>query len=74
MDNKLLEILVEIYIQNLDEIVINLQNANEQEKDFLRGQIMGYYSALEAMKVHADILEVSIAELENVDIFKYLTY
>ncbi|WP_167357324.1 hypothetical protein [Flavobacterium swingsii] len=53
----------------------DISNCNEQDKDYLKGQIMAYYDTLTIMKSQAELFDIIIPPLkeDRLDLERYLT-
>ena len=56
---------VSIQIKKLTELEDEISNCNEQDKDYIKGQIMGYYDVLSTMKSQSDLFNIFIPPLED---------
>jgi len=66
--------LVSIQIKKLTELENEISGCNEQDKDYIKGQIMGYYDVLTIMKSQSELFGILIPPLEDeLDLERYLT-
>jgi hypothetical protein len=64
--------LVIIYLDKLEELAQEMKSSSLEDKDYIKGQIMGLYDVLTIMESQADLFDISISKLENIDLNQYL--
>jgi len=67
-----LEDYVEIMIDKLEDIQTSLELSSSIEYNYVNGQIMGYYIALDTLKTQASAFQIKICKLDNINLEKYL--
>lgn len=70
--NYLLD-LIFIQLEKLNQLKEEISSCKEEDKDFIKGQIMAYYDTLDRIKSEAGNFEIEIKELENINLEAYLT-
>jgi hypothetical protein len=66
--------LVFIQLDKLNQLKEELSSCKEEDKDFIKGQIMAYYDTLDRIKSEAENFDIQIKELEKIDLETYLTF
>lgn len=64
--------LIIILLDKLDEIEKEILTCSDEDKDYLKGQIMGYYDTLTTMRSQAQIFNIEISGLDK-NFERYLT-
>ena len=66
------------YLTDLTTILLDKLKELEDEatssavEDYLRGQIMAYYDTLSIIKSQAELFDISVEELNSLDLERYL--
>ena len=61
-----------ILIEKLNDLEIEIKHSDENDKDYIKGQIMGYYDSLTIIKSQAEAFDIEIESLNNVDLEYFL--
>ena len=70
--NGFLDDFTEILIEKLEDLKSEMGSCADLDKDFIKGQIMGYYTALDILKTQADAFQIKVEKLSYVSLEKYL--
>jgi hypothetical protein len=62
-----------IQLDKLNQLKEEISSCQEEDKDFIKGQIMAYYDTLDRLKSEAENFDINLKELENVNLETYLT-
>lgn len=67
--------LVSILLDKMKELENEINDSEQKDREYLKGQIMAYYDILDTLKSQAELFEISLADLglENLTLEKYLT-
>ena len=67
-----LEDLITIQLDKLNSLKLEIASSDENDKDYIKGQIMAYYDTLTNMISQAELFNIQLDKLENIDLEKYL--
>ncbi|MCC9019167.1 hypothetical protein [Flavobacterium lipolyticum] len=71
-ENYLID-LVSIQLEKLKELEYEISICKEEDKDYIKGQIMAYYDVLAIMKSQSDLFNILISLPAETDLERYLT-
>lgn len=70
--NGFLDDFTEILIKKLEDLKSEMGSCANSDKDFIKGQTMGFYTALDILKTQADAFQIKVDKLSNVSLEQYL--
>ena len=67
--------LVSILLDKMEELNSEISDSEQNEREYLKGQIMAYYDILDTLKSQAELFDLSLIDLglEGLNLEKYLT-
>lgn len=67
-----LDDFIDIQLEKLSELEEEIFSCEQEDKDYIKGQIMGYYDSLTVLKSQAELFGIDLSKLKNLDLEKYL--
>ncbi|WP_338815699.1 hypothetical protein V9L05_21970 (plasmid) [Bernardetia sp. Wsw4-3y2] len=63
---------IDIQIDKLSELEQEISSCEKGDKDYIMGQIMGYYDSLTILRSQAELFNIDLPKLQNLNLEKYL--
>ncbi|WP_291724959.1 hypothetical protein [Bernardetia sp.] len=67
-----LDDFIDLQLDKLSELEQEISSCEKDDKDYIIGQIMGYYDSLTTLKSQAELFSIDLPKLQNLDLEKYL--
>ena len=66
---------ISILIDKMKELESEMYDSEQQDKEYIKGQIMAYYDVLTTLSSQAEAFDISLADLglEGLNLERYLT-
>jgi len=67
-----LDDFIDIQIDKLSDLEQEIFFCEKGDKDYIKGQIMGYYDSLTILRSQAELFNIDLPKLQNLNLEKYL--